>query len=141
MSKTIEVWEEGDGYRVVSPDHEEEFVVNGYTVDADETLTVEDGRATVNIGHDEYFHVEETFEGRHVEISVSDEEPGPQEYVFPYMDDLTFEGKVERAGVPDTPQAQDALEQLPLIELVMEYQKGEATPVAVRVGAERYELQ
>lgn len=144
MTKTLEILQDDvtNIYKIVSPDHEQSITVDAYTLDLGDGVTslVEDGRHTVDVAPDKYFHIDEDGNLNHATISVEKHPQGPREYYIPYEAAYTpvemTRGDV--TGMPESDKSKEVLYNLSDMELIIEYCDGRKKIVGVVVdGRER----
>lgn len=149
MSNTAEIFEDGEGYSVTAQNTDGPVFVDSLSIEEDafehiESAVQEDGRTAYDAEEGYEFILEgDQRVGSRIGYLHCVEEQQVEQFEVPYSDRYTFNEMVSELGVPDTEQAYDALNFLPPMALVVDYDKteGEATPVAVKVGGKTYELE
>lgn len=148
MSKTLEIWHrhkvnEGN-VKVVSPDHDEHFNGDSYTLDANVEQLFEDGVTRVDISPDRYFHVTKDYKD-HLHISIDNAPQTNEErtILFPYSDNYTFSEKCSELDIAATKNAMDAFKYMPHLRLEMTWQpdSSEATASGVEINGTVYDLE
>lgn len=139
MSKTLEVWHhDNNTYTVVSPDHEEDYTVDGYTLAVGRCeVLMEDGRQAVDINENSYFHIDVDEDKSHVTVTV-ESEPEAIELTFPYRDCYNTLEKVSECGVPEEDMEQ--FKYLPNVELHIEWDGDTGDVVGVTIDDVRHDL-
>lgn len=141
MTKTLEIiHEDTKTYEVVSPDHNERWTIDGYEIEGDVDVLMEDGRLSVDVPPSKYFHVKEKdYEEDHVTISVEDyPQPNPVTFTVSASVGYNFSELVSECGIPDTDQAYEELRHLPRPQITFSYEGGESEVKRVEIDGVVY---
>lgn len=139
MTKTVEIFDRGTLYEIVSQDHDETFECSSFEIDVgDNTILTEDGRTTIDIENDEFFHINEGDICTTVSVEDEEQQYMPETVTIPFEDVYTFSGKVEHRDIPNTETAYKMFKYLPRVNLEVSTSGDELTPVTIEFDGETY---